>query len=193
MNYYQDITLIPNEEIPLYFIWEKLYQQLHLVLVEQLENGKSKVGVAFPKYNKKDRCLCNKLRLLALEKPDLVALNLDKYFNRLSDYTHRTSIKDVPTDKVTGYAFFKREQVKSNHKRLARRRASKMGISNEQALDFFTEKGIKRSQAPFIYLNSQSSGERYPMFIVMEETTLPSNNAKFNSYGLSSVSTVPIF
>ena len=76
MNYYQDLTLIPEEEIPLHFLWEKVYQQLHLALVERLENGKSRVGVSFPKYSKEGRSLCNKLRLLALEKSNLEALNI---------------------------------------------------------------------------------------------------------------------
>ncbi|WP_431064459.1 type I-F CRISPR-associated endoribonuclease Cas6/Csy4 [Methylotuvimicrobium sp.] len=193
MKYYLDITLIPNDEVPLYFIWEKLYQQLHLALVERLEDGKSKVGVSFPKYNQEGRSLCNKLRLLAFDKSDLETLNLDKYFDRLSDYAHRTSIKEVPADKITGYAFFKREQVKSNHERLARRRANKMDISGEQALAFFAEKEERRSQLPFIFLNSQTNGNRYPLFIAMEETDEAPSSVAFSSYGLSSNCPVPLF
>ena len=193
MNYYQDITFIPDEEIPLYFLWEKLYQQLHLALVERLEDGKSKVGISFPKYSKEGRSLCNKLRLLALEKPDLEALNMDKYFDRLNDYIHRTSIKEVSADKITGYAFFKREQIKNNHERLARRRACKMGVPYEQALAFFAKKKVQRSEAPFIYLNSQTNGNRYPLFIVMEETNVVPGTAAFSSYGLSNNCSVPLF
>jgi CRISPR-associated endonuclease Csy4 len=193
MKYYLDITLIPNEEVPLYFLWEKLYQQLHLALVERLKNGKSKVGVAFPKYDKEERSLCNKLRLLTFEQGDLEALNLDKYFARLKDYVHWTGIKEVPVDKITGYAFFKREQVKSNHERLARRRGRKTGVSDEQALVFFEGKLERRSQAPFVYLNSQTNGKRYPLFIVMEETDIKSKMAAFSSYGLSNDCSVPLF
>lgn len=193
MKYYLDITLIPNEEIPLYFLWEKLYQQLHLALVERLEKGKSKVGVAFPKYDKEERSLCNKLRLLTFEQGDLEALNLDKYFARLKDYVHWTGIKEVPIDKITGYAFFKREQVKSNHERLARRRGRKTGVSDEQALVFFEGKLERRSQAPFVYLNSQTNGKRYPLFIVMEETDIKPKMAAFSSYGLSNDCSVPLF
>lgn len=193
MKYYLDITLIPNEEVPLYFLWEKLYRQLHLALVERLENGKSKVGVAFPRYDKEEPSLCNRLRLLTLEQSDLEALNLDKYFIRLKDYVHWTGIKEVPIDKITGYAFFKREQVKSNHERLARRRASKMGISDKQAIAFFEGKQERQSRAPFIYMNSQTNSRRYPLFIVMEETDVKPKVAAFSSYGLSSDCSVPLF
>ncbi|OQK16927.1 hypothetical protein AU255_03225 [Methyloprofundus sedimenti] len=207
MKYYIELTLIPNDEIPLHFLWEKLYQQLHLALVENLiikeikknikgeeiEKKISKVGVSFPKYNKEKCYLCNKLRLLALEKEYLEALNLDKYFARLTDYVHQTCIKEIPVDKITGYAFFKREQVKSNNERLARRRANKKGISNELALNFFTKKMEVKSKAPFIYIKSQSNGKRYPLFILMEEASIKSESAEFSSYGLSSISSVPIF
>ncbi|MCB1936182.1 MAG: type I-F CRISPR-associated endoribonuclease Cas6/Csy4 [Nitrosomonas sp.] len=193
MNYYQDLTLIPEEEIPLHFLWEKVYQQLHLALVERLENGKSRVGVSFPKYSKEGRSLCNKLRLLALEKSNLEALNMDKYFDRLNDYVHRTSIKGIPADKITGYAFFKRKQIKSNRERLARRRACKMGVPYEQALAFFAKKKMQRSEAPFIYLISQTNSNRYPLFIAMEETNIVPGTAAFSSYGLSSDCSVPLF
>lgn len=43
------------------------------------------------------------------------------------------------------------------------------------------------------FLNSQTSGEGYPLFVVMESIKMPSNHVEFNSYGLSSVSTVSIF
>jgi len=39
MKWYIDLTLLPESEIPIYFLWEKVYQQLHLALVEQQENG----------------------------------------------------------------------------------------------------------------------------------------------------------
>jgi len=207
MNYYQDITLIADQEISLHFIWEKLYRQLHLALVENLiikeiktsNNGEeieikiSKVGVCFPKYQQEKKHLGNKLRLMALEKKELEKLNLDNYFDRLADYVHQTSIKAIPIDKITGYAFFKREQVKSNYQRLAKRRANKMQISHEQAFKFFAKKMEVKSKAPFIYLKSLRGGERYPLFIAMEETYKKSDNAEFSSYGLSRNSSLPIF
>ena len=52
MNYYQDITLLPDADIGLYFLWQKVYQQIHLALVENKSaDNASAIGVAFPEYN----------------------------------------------------------------------------------------------------------------------------------------------
>ena len=42
MNYYREITILPNADISFYFIWQKLYQQIHLALVE------NKTGMTHP-------------------------------------------------------------------------------------------------------------------------------------------------
>ena len=51
MKYYQELILLPQTEVPIYFIWSKVYMQLHLALTElQAALGEGKVGVAFPEY-----------------------------------------------------------------------------------------------------------------------------------------------
>jgi len=143
--------------------------------------------------------LSNKLRLLAFSETDLQELDLEKYFSRLEDYVHKTSIKEIPADKITGYSFFKRKQVKGNVERLARRRANRLNINYEEALNFFiNDKERKQTDkswtdVPFIYLYSQTSKQRFPLFIVKEETDQISDKAEFGSYGLSPSCSVPIF
>ncbi len=218
MKYYQDITLIPGDGMSLYPIWEKVYQQVHLALVEhsfevEVELGvkrekrlvkKSKVGLAFPKYHQKNRHLGNKLRLLAMSEIDIQALNLDQYFIRLEDYVDKTGIKPVPIDKSASYAFFKRVSVKGNVERLARRRVKRLtekGVetSYEKALDYFQNSQDRKAsdkiktQAPFVYLNSETTKQRFPLFIEMKTTKQISNKAEFSCYGLSATCSVPIF
>ena len=48
MKYYQELTLIAQAEVSLYFIWSKVYTQLHLALVAMPTQGN--VGVSFPEY-----------------------------------------------------------------------------------------------------------------------------------------------
>lgn len=51
MNYYQEITLIPQAEIPQHFILSKVYTQLHLALVDrQHQYGNLIIGISFPEY-----------------------------------------------------------------------------------------------------------------------------------------------
>ena len=84
MQVYQDITLLPDVDIPLYFLWEKVYQQIHLALVESSDNnGKVNIGVAFPKYreDKGGHPLGDTMRLLSMFKNDLAELILQSGFH----------------------------------------------------------------------------------------------------------------
>ena len=38
MNYYQELSLLPQEEIPINFLWSKVFQQIHLGLVEMQDD-----------------------------------------------------------------------------------------------------------------------------------------------------------
>lgn len=51
MHHYIELTLIKDSEISPYFIWSKLYTQLHLAFVEQKDaNEQIPYGVSFPEY-----------------------------------------------------------------------------------------------------------------------------------------------
>src|SRR3990167_8104397 len=87
MKFYFDITLLPSAEIPLSFLWEKMFQQVHLALVEMKSaNGNSDIAVSFPEYDGKSFPLGHKLRLFASTKSQLQQLDIGKWLNRLADY-----------------------------------------------------------------------------------------------------------
>lgn len=208
MKFYQEITLLPNvgDEIPLTFIWEKLYQQLHLAFVENIDDkGQVSVGVSFPKYKSGDekRWLGDKLRIFAKSEQELEALCLVKWLSRLSDYTHMSSIKSVP-EKIDGYAVFRRLNKKSNIEKLARRRAKNLNVSMSEALVFFNDTEQRRqsklqaSDFPFFWMTSLSSDSKYPVAVVREDVEQPIRAVGFSTYGLSLEdndlrSAVPIF
>ena len=51
MKYYQEITLIDQAEISPYFIWSKLYTQLHIAFAEIKDaDDKISMGTSFPQY-----------------------------------------------------------------------------------------------------------------------------------------------
>ena len=95
MKYYQEITLIPDAEIPPDFLWTKVYAQIHLAFADR-ENidHKQIYGVSFPEYA--DESMGEKARVFAPEEADLKKLDLKKALRRLSDYVHITSIREVP-------------------------------------------------------------------------------------------------
>lgn len=193
MKCYLDITLLPSADIALYFLWGKTYQQLHLALVEaQDANKQVKVGVSFPEYSGKRFHLGSKLRLFAPSTRDLEAVNINKWLSRLSDYVHITSIRDVP-DKVEGYAHYSRVNKRKSNAEKAGSNAERLNIPYKQALGKLKGRNEALSKAPFIYMKSLSSGQRFRLLIALEKTSDHQTKQGFSTYGLSSTSTVPLF
>src|SRR5690625_5385178 len=85
MRFYQEITLIKTPDISPYFVWSKLYTQVHLALVEQQNPDKTvSIGVSFPAYHYVENedggygTLGDKLRVFANSEQELERLNLQK-------------------------------------------------------------------------------------------------------------------
>lgn len=214
MKVYQEIKLLESPEIPLHFLWSKVFQQIHLGLVEmQDEQGRVPIGLSFPDYisSEKQSLLGGKLRLLAKDEAILVQYNAAKWLSRLTDYVHCTGIRPVP-EKITGYTTYQRQQPKTNKERLARRYAKRHSVDYETALngtvDLLTDKKPSNADykmqfrycdlpqksipTPFIRLKSLGGGQTFCLWIKKTVVTEPSGST-FSSYGLSAVSTVPEF
>ncbi|CAM4130684.1 type I-F CRISPR-associated endoribonuclease Cas6/Csy4 [Pseudoalteromonas byunsanensis] len=203
MNYYLDITLLPDAEANLGFLWHKVYQQIHLLLVEhKVSEQDSAIAVSFPLYGDKPFPLGNKLRLLAESEQQLVDLKVEQWLLRLSDYVHIKAIKAVPSN-ITQYAYFKRWRFKNPDKlrqevdSRAQAIATKNGFAVEevksrllQAIDNFKQ----HSKLPFINLRSLSTDSvlspaerrKFLLFIECQKTSKPSDNIPLlTCYGLS--------
>ena len=177
MKYYLDITLLPEADITLGFIWQKVYQQVHIALVDnKVDKNKSAIAVSFPRYGEHAFPLGNQLRLLANEESQLTKLNITKWLNRFADYVHIKSIKPVP-DKVEHVAFV-RQQVKGEARiekdmlGKAQHWSKKSGQPLDICLAELKKSKPKASNSlPFIWLESQETKERnegnskFPLFI----------------------------
>jgi CRISPR-associated endonuclease Csy4 len=192
MKYFIELTLLPNLEIPLHFIWLKLYQQIHLALAEnKSEDNATSIGVAFPGYDAVKFSLGTKLRLFAENEQLLTQMQCEKWLNRLSDYVHVSSIKPVP-EKVTGHACFKHIKLKGNKEKLARRWAKRKGETLQQALAHYADYEEPQSKLPFINMTSQTNGQNFRLFIEKQVKEQPQAGS-FSCYGLSNTTTVPVF
>ena len=69
--------MLPNEaeDVFLFFLWSKVYQQIHLALVGTLENEQTALGISFPEYQD-NQFLGKKLRVFAESEQELERLNL---------------------------------------------------------------------------------------------------------------------
>lgn len=195
MQHYVEITLLPNDEIGHYFLWSKIYQQLHLALVTSAAGQPCAVGACFPEYSAGQPRLGRKVRLFAQDAAMLTALKLPEWLSRLSDYSHISSIKPVPAH--TQYALVARKQCVTSPERLARRRAKRKGESYEQALSHYSGIKTEASNLPYVDFQSESTqGERekhrFRLLISQRLVSKPEEGA-FSCYGLSKGATVPWF
>lgn len=192
MNYYQEIFLLPNADIGIYFLWQKVYQQIHLALAEnKIADNASPVGVVFPEYNSLKNYLGTKLRLYAEEEKLLEKIKIEKWLKRLKDYVIISPIKPVP-EKLAGYACFKHIKFKGNKEKLARRRAKRKGETLQQAMACFEDFEEQYSKLPYINMASQTNGQRFRLFIEKQIMEKPQTGL-FSCYGFSNTTTVPLF
>lgn len=195
MKSYLEITLLPNPEVGVNFLWSKVLQQIHLGLVEiQDDQGQAPIGLSFPEYfiGEKYSVLGNKLRLFANDDAGLKQFDAVKWLARLSDYVHCTSIRPVP-EKLIGYATYQREQPKINPEPLARRYARRHNIDYETALTLYSKRNYQTINSPFIRLKSLSSDNNFCIWVKKVLVVTQSSTTHFSTYGLSSISTVPEF
>ena len=200
MNYYIEVTLMENDQFSPYELWSQLYPQLHLALVEAKNaDNKVSIGFSFPHYrfhqDKGVGFIGTKLRLFAESEADLKKLDIRRWLERLEDYVHVTSIREVPND-IKNYAIYKRKQVKTNAQRLARHRVKRGDIGFDEALARYSNV-VTTTNMPYIEMKSlstsdQQSEKRFKLFIE-KQSAEKSETQVFSTYGLSSVSSVPEF
>ena len=200
MNFYQELTFVSNAEVNLGFIWEKVFQQLHITLVEnKIGVNESAIGFSFVSYGVHQFPLGNKLRLFANSENELVKLDIHECLKRLNDYCHVGFIKPVPAD-IKQYALFKRKIVKTI-KSKAKRKAKYLNKPYDEVLSSLLKDGepIKK-KLPYINVESLSTKKRfdqnvsYPFLLFIEQTLFDSpQDGSFDCYGLSKTATVPWF
>lgn len=212
MNYYQEITILPDADIPLSFLWQNVFQQVHIALVEhKVGLNQSAVAVSFPEYRQAQFPLGNKLRLFTKEQVLLENLAIHKWLVRLEDYIHIKGIKPVPSE--VSYVSFVRKQVKSPERieRDMQKKAALWAAKSSKPLEeclIELEKSKPEGQCrlPFIYLHSQQTkrlspekNSKFPLFIEMHQHSAELIG-HFDCYGLSdkaagksALATVPHF
>lgn len=197
MKYYLDITLLPEADITLGFIWQKVYQQIHIALVDnKVGENESAIAVAFPHYGEQAFPLGNKLRLLAGEESQLATLNINRWLNRFEDFVHIKSIKPVPEQST--HVCFVRQHVKGEERiekdmlSKAKHWSEKSGQPLAVCLSELEKSKPKVDfSLPFIWLESQETKQRnvggsskFPLFIKKLDVDHQQAGV-FNCYGLS--------
>ncbi|NNP75981.1 type I-F CRISPR-associated endoribonuclease Cas6/Csy4 [Acinetobacter sp. Ac_3412] len=203
MQYYQEITLIDQDEISPYFIWSKVYTQLHIAFAEHSDNqDQSRLGVSFPQYRinqqKNIGFLGKKIRIFANTEAELQQLNLGMWLERFVDYVHFTQPREVPQAKIMGYAHYFRVNPKMSLEQRIVHQAQRHNISLDQARQHFKQYIDQPVVEPYVSLKSLSAKreeniDRPYRLYIGKSVADEAKDGTFGTYGLSRFSTVPEF
>ncbi|WP_436899198.1 type I-F CRISPR-associated endoribonuclease Cas6/Csy4 [Acinetobacter gyllenbergii] len=203
MQYYQEITLIDQDEISPYFIWSKVYTQLHIAFAEHSDNqDQSRLGISFPQYRinqqKNIGFLGKKIRIFANTEVQLQQLNLGKWLERFVDYVHFTQPREVPQAKITSYAHYFRVNPKMSLEQRIVHQAQRHNISLDQARQHFKQYIDQPVVEPYVSLKSLSAKreeniDRPYRLYIGKSVADEAKDGTFGTYGLSRFSTVPEF
>jgi len=186
-THYVDIKVVPDPESSPNQLLGALYDHLHLALVQQRRDD---VGVSFPGYSLSPRTLGPTLRLHGSETALRQMLAAD-WLGGMRDHVRIGSLAAVPAD--TLHRSVQRKQFKTSAERLRRRRMRRKGETEEQAMAAIPSSMEHRPDLPYIHLHSRSTKQAFCLFIALSPLQSRAIGGPFNSFGLSTVVTVPWF
>ncbi|CAB5503925.1 CRISPR-associated protein, Csy4 family [Bathymodiolus thermophilus thioautotrophic gill symbiont] len=192
MNYYIDLTLLPDDEVPIFFIRNKIYQKFHKKIFDL---NTCNIGVSFPKFGDK---LGDVIRIHSSQS-DLEKLQNLNWLGGLSGYCKTSNISKIP-DKVKGYQVISRIRQTMNETKLSQR-ISHQTQNNILKTDTDIQAYENQYRAkmiatglgnPYLELNS-SKGGLYRIYLHFGKIQNSPIAGKFNNFGLSKTATIPIF
>jgi CRISPR-associated endonuclease Csy4 len=192
MTHYQDLILLPDEEVPIFFIRNKIYQKLHKAIFNL---NASDVGVSFPNATKKlgdvIRIYSTQIRLKELQ-------NLN-WLGGLVGYCQVGEVFPVP-DEVKGHQVISRIRQTMSMAKLSKKIAylQKKGYLKDNEVEDYKKQYKAKLFAtgldnPYLELQSISTGSKYRLYIQFSELQQQAVIGEFNHFGLSKTATTPVF
>ena len=185
MEAYIELQLLPDPEFTATTLMNALFAKLHRGLVS---HGEGRIGISFPDVAHFG--LGSRLRLhgQAVDLEKLMSLN---WLQGMRDHLICGLLNTVPAN--ARHRLVRRVQAKSSPERERRRLMARKGVSLEAALLAIPDSQAKTLALPYLELASQSSGQRFRLFIEhLPEQSTPMPGT-FSAYGLSTQATIPWF
>ncbi|MCW8930868.1 MAG: type I-F CRISPR-associated endoribonuclease Cas6/Csy4 [Gammaproteobacteria bacterium] len=184
MDYYIDLFIQPDDEVPIYFIRNKAFNKLHKILFDINSHD---VGVSFPKLEKK---LGDVIRLHSSHS-SLEVLHNNNWLGGLSGYCKLSEVLQVP-ENIQGYRTISRIRQNMTNSKL--NRIITRGSISVEDVDNYRVKMLKNSlKNPYLDLQSISTNEKYRIYLKFSPIQEISHEGDFNHFGLSKEATVPWF
>lgn len=186
-THYVDLKVAPDPETSPAQLLGALYDHLHLALVQQRQEH---IGISFPDYSLNPRALGTTLRLHGSET-DLQQLLAIEWLKGMRDHVRIKGIAAAPAD--APHRTVQRKQFKTSAERLRRRRMHRKNETGEQATAAIPSSMERHPDLPYIHLHSRSTRQPFCLFIALGAPQPQATAGLFNSYGLSTTTTVPWF
>ena len=184
MNYYIDIQIQPDAEMPENELLNKVYSKFHKALFDLQAND---IGVSFPEYRVK---LGRTLRIHATENRLAQLQQLDWLGGLGGGYCKVSNIQAIP-EKVM-YRTVSRIQTTMSSAKL--QRLIKRGTIAENAIKQYKAKLFERGlDNAFLEINSASNGHKHRRYLEFGELTATPTSGQFNYFGLSKTATIAWF
>ena len=190
---YVDLKLLADEEVPIFFIRNKVYTKLHKAIFDLKATD---IGVSFPQVNIK---LGDVVRIHSTQERLQQLQNLN-WLGGLSGYCKVSEVLSVP-DKVNGHQTIFRIRQNMSLTRMQKKithQKSKGYLKTDDDIKVY-EKYYKAKMfktgldSPYLELQSTSTGNKYRLYIAFGELQKQSVEGEFNHFGLSKIATMPIF
>ena len=163
-----------------------LFAKLHRALVS---HGEGRIGISFPDVEKSERELGNRLRVHG-QAADLEALMASNWLQGMRDHLAPVSIRQVPEG--AKHRVVRRVQAKSNPERQIRRLIRRKGLTAEEAKEAISDKA-ERLTLPWLEVSSQSTRQKYRLFVEHLPSQPKPSTGSFSAYGLSNQASIPWF
>lgn len=191
LTHYFELKAIPQIEMTETEVMDQLMQSLHQILV----NHKRDIGLSFPCYARRQRQSVGGIIRLFGSAVNLLQLSNEiKQNGNIRDYALVMDSKIIP-EKLTGYLQVSRVRSKGRSAvKRAEKRLTAQGKWSTEVHQAMVEKwGNTRLEYPYFHLTSQSTGQRFMLWISQKHCKHPVDG-DFNAYGMSQMGiTVPDF
>jgi len=192
MSRYQDLELLPDVELPIFFIRNKVYTKLHKAIFDL---NASDIGVSFPQAKERLGCVIR----IHSTKDRLNELQKLNWLGGLAGYCQVGEVFSVP-DEVKGHQVISRIRQTMSMAKLSKKIAylQKKGYLKDNEADSYKKQYKAKLFAtgldnPYLELQSVSTGSKYRLYIQFGELQQQAVIGEFNRFGLSKTATIPVF
>lgn len=183
MEYYLDIKIVPDEEVPVYFIRNKIYTKFHKTL-SALKS--SDIAISFPCYKV---VLGDVIRIHSSEDR-LIEFQAQNWLGGLSGYCELTNVKAIPNEvKYRTVSRVQSNMTASKLRRLIKRSTINATEANQYKAKMFSQ-GLDN---PYLELESSSNGHKHRRYIQFGKLLDDAVLGEFDQFGLSKTATIPWF